>query len=100
MVQPKKRSLGAGERDEFLRAAWRVLFAGRVEAWRLVFVDEMGVNTALSAIYAWSRRGHRAHAKVGLTPEDGHTRVSDMKADEGGPRSAGINTTLYTRVQS
>ena len=64
MVQPKKRSLGAGERDEFLRAAWRVLFAGRVEAWRLVFVDEMGVNTALSAIYAWSRRGHRAHAKA------------------------------------
>ncbi len=24
-MEPKKRSLGAGERDEFLRAAWRLL---------------------------------------------------------------------------
>jgi len=57
-------SLAAGERDEFLRAAWRLLFAGRVDAERLVFVDEMGANVSLSPLYAWSRRGLRAHAKV------------------------------------
>jgi transposase len=52
--------LGASERDEFLRAAWRLLFAGRVDAERLVFVDEMGANVSLTPLYAWSRRGRRA----------------------------------------
>src|SRR5215208_1392358 len=60
-VEPKKRSLGAAERDEFLRAAWRATIAGgAVDADRLVFVDEMGTNTSLSPLYAWSRRGERA----------------------------------------
>jgi transposase len=59
-VEPKKRSLGAGERDEFLRAAWRALVAGEIDAERLVFVDEMGTNVSLSPIYAWSRKGERA----------------------------------------
>jgi transposase len=58
-IQPKRRTLGASERDEFLRAAWRLLFAGRVDAERLVFVDEMGTNVSLSPLYAWSRRGRR-----------------------------------------
>jgi transposase len=56
--------VGASERDEFLRAAWRLLFARRVDAQRLVFVDEMGANVSLSPLYAWSRRGLRAYAKA------------------------------------
>jgi transposase len=52
--------VGASERDEFLRAAWRLLFAARVDAERLVFVDEMGANVSLTPLYAWSRRGERA----------------------------------------
>jgi hypothetical protein len=56
--------VGASERDEFLRAAWRLLFAGRVDAERLVFVDEMGANVSLSPLYVWSRRGLRAYAKA------------------------------------
>ena len=59
-MEPKKRSLGAGERDEFLRAAWRAVVAGRIDAERLVFVDEMGTNVSLSPLYAWSRKGERA----------------------------------------
>ena len=59
-MEPKKRSLGAGEREEFLRAAWRMLVAGKVDAERLVFVDEMGANVSLSPLYACSRRGARA----------------------------------------
>ena len=35
-----------------------------MDAGRLVFVDEMGANVSLSALYAWSRRGERAYAKV------------------------------------
>lgn len=56
--------MGAGERDEFLRAAWRLLFAEWTDVEDLVFVDEMGMNVSLSPIYAWSRRGERAHAKA------------------------------------
>ena len=59
-MEPKKRSVGATERDEFLRAAWRVLVAGRIEANRFVFVDECSTNTSLRPLYAWSRRGERA----------------------------------------
>ena len=29
------------ERDEFLRVAWKVMVAERMEAWWLVLVDEM-----------------------------------------------------------
>jgi DDE superfamily endonuclease len=66
-MEQKKRSVGASERDEFLRAAWRTLVAGEagIDARRLVFVDEMGTNTSLAPLYGgWSRRGLRAHLKV------------------------------------
>ncbi len=56
--------MGAAERDEFLKAAWRALVAGEVCAERLVFVDEMGSNTSLSPLYAWSRKGERAPASA------------------------------------
>jgi hypothetical protein len=52
------------ERDEWLRAAWRVMVAGKVDQQRLVFVDEMGTNTSLYPPYAWSSRGVRAHTRV------------------------------------
>ena len=59
--------MGAGERDEFLRAAWRALVAEEVDADRLVFVDEMGANVSLSALYAWSRKGERAFGSAPRT---------------------------------
>jgi transposase len=42
--------VGATERDEFLRVAWRVLVAGHIDARRLVFVDEMGANVSLVSL--------------------------------------------------
>ena len=48
-------------------------------------------------------RSASEHAKVtgvGLTPAVGHTRVSDVKVDEGSPKGAGSNTPLYTRLLS
>jgi hypothetical protein len=47
-VDPKKRGVGASERDEFLRIAWRVLVARALDQRRLVFVDEMGTTTSLA----------------------------------------------------
>ena len=52
--------MGAVERDEFRRAAWRVMVSGRVEPERFVFVEEMGANTSLHVLRAWSGRGERA----------------------------------------
>ena len=56
--------MGANERDEWLRAAWRTLVAGAIDARRLVFVDEMGTNTSLYPRYAYSPKGRRAHSQV------------------------------------
>ena len=36
----------------------------RIEAKRLVFVDETGVNTAMTPTHAWARRGKRAEGSV------------------------------------
>lgn len=63
-MEQKKRSVGASERDEFLRTAWRSLVAREIHAERLVFVDEMGANISLAPLYAWSRQGERAFASV------------------------------------
>jgi hypothetical protein len=56
--------VGASERDEFLRAAWRVMVAGEIHAERLVFVDECSTNISLAPLYAWSLKGERAVASV------------------------------------
>ncbi len=52
------------ERDEWLRAAWRVRVAKKVEPERLVFVDEMEANTSLSVMRTWSRTGERVYCSV------------------------------------
>ncbi|MBA3389602.1 MAG: IS630 family transposase [Rubrobacter sp.] len=68
----------AGERDEFLRAAWRVLVAAKREARDLVFVDEMGAHTSLAPVYGYSPRGERVYTEV--------------------PRNRGPNTTLLASM--
>jgi transposase len=70
--------VGALERDEFLRAAWKVMVAGEIDARRLVFVDEMGTNTSLSPLYGWAKKGKRAYCSV--------------------PRNRGKNTTLLSSM--
>jgi transposase len=82
---PKKRSLGAGEREEFLRAAWRTLVAERIDAERLVFVDEMGANVSLSPLYAWSRRGERAFGGAPRTWGKNVTLLASITAEGLGP---------------
>ncbi len=77
-LQPRKRTMGAMERDEFLRAAWKVMVAEEVEAKQPVFVDEMGANTSLSPLYAWAPKGERPCWSV--------------------PRNRGPNTTTFWRA--
>jgi len=54
------------------------MVAEKVEPQRLVFVDEMGTNTSLSVLNAWSRIGKRAYCSV--------------------PRNRGKNTTLLASM--
>jgi hypothetical protein len=61
-------------KDEWLRVAWRVTLTREFATERLVFVDEMGTNTSLHPLYAWSPKGERARCSV--------------------PRNRGPNTTL------
>ena len=74
----QKGGRSATERDEFLRATWRVMVAAEVAPERLVFVDEMGVHTSLAPLYGYSRKGERVHLQV--------------------PRNRGKNTTLLASM--
>ena len=55
-----------------------MIVAQELDARSLVFVDEMGTNTSLSPLYAWSPRGERASCSV--------------------PRNRGPNTTLLSSM--
>jgi transposase len=80
--------VGASERDEFLRTAWRALVAGRLDARRFVFVDEMGANTSLSPIYGWARRGQRAYFRAPRNWGANVTLLSSMTRSGMGPSLA------------
>src|SRR4051812_49915376 len=89
-VHPKKRTLGASERElEFLRAAWRVLVAEALEAGRLVFVDEMGANTSLAPLHSWSRRGGRGRPLGPRHPREKTTPPAGLGFLGGGADPAG-----------
>jgi transposase len=76
------------ERDEWLRAAWRVLISEEIYSKRLVFVDEMGANTSLSSLRAWSKRGERAHCSVPRNRGPNTTLLTSMSAEGMGPSLA------------
>jgi len=80
--------MGASERDEFMRAAWRTLVAGELDAGRLVFVDEMGSNTSLAPLHCWSRRGERARLEAPRNRGKNTTLLASMSSEGMGPTLA------------
>jgi transposase len=52
---------------------------------RLVFVDEMGSNTSLHELYAYSPRGHRAYCSVARNRGKNTTLLSSMSFSGMGP---------------
>jgi hypothetical protein len=99
-MDPKKRQVGASERDEFLRAAWRALVAGEIGAQQLVFVDEMGSNTSLAALYAWSRRGDRARCSVPRNRGKNTTLLASMTSEGIGPCLAVVGSTTAAAFEA
>jgi hypothetical protein len=57
MNSTRKKGRSATERDEFLRAAWRVMVAAVLDPGRLVFVDEYGTHTSLAPVWLLCQRG-------------------------------------------
>ena len=85
--------MGASERDEFLRASWRALVAGEIDAKRLVFVDEMGSNTSLFSLYAWARLGERARCSAPRNRGKNTTLLASMSLEGMGPCVAVVGST-------
>jgi transposase len=76
-LDAKKKSIGATERNEEERAAWREN-ASKFSTDDLVFIDECGSNIALTPLYARAPKGERARGNV--------------------PRNRGKNTTLIAAL--
>jgi transposase len=76
-LDAKKKTLGATERNEEARAAWRAQLK-QLDARKLVVIDECGSNIALTPLYARAPKGARAYGSV--------------------PRNRGKNTTLMAAL--
>jgi transposase len=59
----KKKTIGATERDEEARAAWREQ-RKELDAMKLVVIDECGAHIGLTPLYAWAPSGKRAYGKA------------------------------------
>jgi transposase len=77
-----------------------VLVAGRIDARRLVFVDEMGSNTSLGPLYAWARRGERAHAEAPRNRGKNTTLLASMTHEGMGPCLAVVGGTTKALFES
>jgi transposase len=78
----------ASERDEWIRAAWRVTVAAVLEPERLVFVDEMGVHTSLAPLYGYAPKGERLRISVPRNRGRNTTLISSMTSEGMGPSMA------------
>jgi transposase len=76
-LDTKKKTLGASERNEEARAAWREQLK-ELDAKQLVVIDECGSNIGLTPLYARAPKGTRAYGSV--------------------PRNRGKNTTLIAAL--
>ena len=80
----QKKTLGATERDEANRSAFRER-TRRVDPGRLLFVDESSTNIAMVPRYARAPKGERAHAKAPRNWGKNVTLISSMSTEGMGP---------------
>jgi transposase len=76
------------------------MVSGELCAKRLVFVDEMGSNTSLHELYAYSPRGQRAYCSVARNRGKNTTLLSSMTLSGMGPSmvvEGGTNGAVFER---
>lgn len=83
-MDPEKKTLGASERDEEQRAAFRQRIADR-PAPDFVILDESGTNLNLTPRYARAPRGQRAYARVPRNTPRNTTVVAALSLQGIGP---------------
>jgi transposase len=64
------------------------MVTGTLDARSLVFVDEMGTNTSLYALYGWAKKGERAQCSVPRNRGKNTTLLSSMSVEGIGPSLA------------
>jgi hypothetical protein len=77
--------VGASERNEWSRVAWKVTIAGVLNSRRLVFVDECGTHVSLAPIYGYSPKGKRVRLKVPRNRGKNTTLLASMSTEGMGP---------------
>ncbi len=74
------------------------MVAAEIDPKRLVFVDEMGANTSLHSLYAWSKRGERACCSVPCNHGKNMALLGSVSVEGMGPSLAvigAINATVF-----
>ena len=79
-LDPEKKSLGASERDEAERAAWRDEVAA-VRPEDLVFLDETGSHLGYTPTHAYAPRGERAPATAPVNRGENKTVIAAVTRD-------------------
>jgi transposase len=82
LAAQKKSQVVATERDEEKRGLWRWL-ASRLEARRLVFIDESGFHTSMRRLRARAPRGERAYGKVPRNRGKNQTLIASITLEGG-----------------
>jgi transposase len=72
--------MGASERDEEKRSAWRE-YVKLLDPNKLVFVDESGTNITLAPLYGWAPKGERAYGKAPRNWEKNITLIASLSAE-------------------
>jgi len=83
-LDAKKKTIGASERNEAARVAWREDVAA-VRPEDLVFLDETGSNLGYTPTHAWAPRGQRAYATAPANRGENKTVVAALTLDGVGP---------------
>jgi transposase len=76
------------------------MVAEKVDPERLVFVDEMGTNTSLAPLYAYSPKGTRSYAQVPRNRGKNTTLLASMSLEGMGPCLAVEGATTATIFES
>jgi transposase len=76
------------------------MVAEKLDPTRLVFVDEMGTNTSLAPLYAYSPKGRRAYAEVPRNRGKNTTLLASMSLEGMGPCLAMEGATSATIFES
>jgi transposase len=83
-VELQKKTLGATERDEEKRRAWRRRYGG-VDPGRFVFVDESSTNVRMVPLRARAPRAQRAFGKAPKNWDKNVTLISSISLEGMGP---------------